>query len=1030
MKAISKQQMIQLIRDSAISDVEKRAFLAELMASGEITEGDVAEAILEDIDARFDEFAGLFQHDEMLKFLCERFRHHPAMLARALVQARPDLFYTYGFAMRLVIKLRTELGELLIKPRDAGGDGGGHEEPVPTAKLPQAVQRDLFRLDLECRFRDFLYFYSRDVQTGHELLEAEIDRAENPYDRSVLCAVKELVERLLAMPLPGVKTERNGRPFPALHVRWWLDSIRDVERSLNIGDTGTYKTSFAALAMALDGRRRVLTLVAPHAREAWATELPCYFEEPPFVQVIRSESELAHLESRDGFTVIAYTTLAVPGVVEKLVEHGFDGLIQDECHYGKNVNGSAAKRALACVELVRRLPLKKYVALSATPTENRPEELAALAVALRPELFPNPETFVTSGAAKNPRLMRELFAGQILEIEAREVRELPTITPKPWEDLFGAVAVTPSPSHQRLYKSMLEEEQESSRKLTNLLKAAIHPPLLGEPYARPDSWMGSSKLVWLKRFIDERIPTRKIVVASGLFAASVTHADEDQDELSWIGGRLRAWYGEERVLCIDETVGLERRGDSPSPREEIVSRWRSDPEARILLVSMQSCPDSINLSVPELPGIDGLAITSLSLGWKPWKQFLGRFWREGQGVPIEYANPVLIGTIDEDLLRLNQEKWNVQLLFRAGAPITQKEWEYLESSGAKGLTSVQRTAIEHVNVLMNLLRGKSELASERILKGAYGAERSGEALARHFLAVQSFSASGHIARFMRTVLSRWQEHGMVSKERILDAGCGPLTLERHLEAPVYGIDMNQSMIEAGRTVSAFAGRNARHGFLSRMPEEWAGLFEVSVASMVLDLTDPKPREQGSERFRILRELVRVTDPHGLIWLTWNASSHTDESFDAWRQGLEVAGATIRGELTGRVEATDGPQHPFSFWSLVFTANGKNIRLEDRDAFRHAFEIPRRKTHIRSKRRETPPSMQKRFVHEHFTIVRGQESVDDLQAADKAVVSELMRWSAEGLLGRKLHRPLADLMRAFSGDWRLLAELQRRGVIRF
>lgn len=1030
MKAISKQQMIQLIRDSAISDVEKRAFLAELMASGEITEGDIAEAILEDIDARFDEFAGLFQEDEMLRFLWERFRQHPAMLARALVQARPDLFYTYGFAMRLIIKLRTELGELLITPRENGAGDGGSEEPVPTATLPQAVQRDLFRLDLECRFRDFLYFYSRDVQVGHELLEAEIDRAESPYDRSVLRAAKELAERLFAMPLPGIRTQRNGRPFPALHVRWWLDSIRDVERSLNIGDTGTYKTSFAALAMALDGRRRILTLVAPHAREAWGRELPCYFEEPPFVQIVRSESDLASLEHRDGFTVVAYTTLAVPGVVSKLVEHGFDGLIQDECHYGKNVNGTAAKRALACLELVRSLPLKKYVALSATPTENRPEELAALGVSLRPELFPNPETFVTSGAAKNPRLMRELFAGQILEIEAREIRELPDIRPKPWEDLFGAVAVTPLPSHQRLYKRILDEEQESSRKLMNLLKAAIHPPLLGDPYARPDSWMGSSKLVWLKRFIDERISTRKIVVATGLFAASVTHAVEDRDELSWIGGRLRAWYGEERVVCIDETVGLERRGDTPSPREEIVARWRSDPEARILLVSMQACPDSIDLSVPELPGVEGLAITSLSLGWKPWKQFLGRFWREGQGVPIEYANPILVGTIDEDLLRLNQEKWNAQLLFRAGAPITQKEWEYLESRGTKGITSVQRTAIEHVNVLMNLLRGKSESAAKRILGGVYGAERRSEALARHFIAVQNFSASGHIARFMRTVLSRWQEHGMVSKERILDAGCGPLTLERSLEAPVHGIDMNASMIETGRTVSAFAGRNARCGVLSGMPEEWTNLFEVSVASMVLDLTDPKPRPQGSERFRILRELVRVTDPHGLIWLTWNASAHTDESFESWRNGLTAAGAKIRDELTGRVEATDAPQHPFSFWSLVFTANGKKLRFDDRDAFRHAFEVPRRKKHIRSKHRETPPSMEKRFVHEHFTIFRGQVSVDDTRAADQAVVSELMRWSAEGLLGRKLHRPLADVTRAFSGDWRLLAELQRRGVIRF
>lgn len=1029
MKTISKQQMIQLIRDSAISESEKRAFLAELLASGEITEQDIAEMILENIEERFDEFSKLFQHDEMLRFLWERFRNYPTALARALVQARPDLFYTYGFAIRLVIKLRTELGELLLVP-GGSGNGGEGEEPGPTASLPQAVKRDLFRLDIECRFREFLYFFSRDLAVGFDLLEAEISRAVTAYDRSVLRAVKELVERLLSMPLPGIRTTRFGRPFPALHVRWWLDASREVSRCLNIGDTGTYKTSFATLAVHLAAAKRTLVLSAPHARENWHAELPQYFDDAPAIQVVRSEADLRALRPRDGFTIVGYSTLAIEGAVARLLDQGYDSLIQDECHYAKNVNGTAAKRALACVELVRGLPLMKYVALSATPTENRPEELAGMAVALRPELFPNAETFVMSGAAKNPRLMRELFADQILEIEAREIRELPDIRPKPWEDLFGAVPVAPSNAQKRLYRRMVDEELPVSRKLVSLLKAAIHPPLLGEPFARPDSWMSSAKLVWLKQYIDQRIAKGKVVVATGLFATSVTHADDGQTDAEWIGGRLRTWYGTETVLCIDDTVGITRNGDLPSPREDVVQRWRTDPEARILLVSMQACPDSINLSVPAMPGVESLAITSLSLGWKPWKQFLGRFWREGQGVPIEYANPILVGTVDEDLLRLNQEKWNAQQLFRAGAPITQKEWEYIESRGTKGISAVQRDAIEHVNVLMNLLRGKGESAAARILRGLYGAERRDQALARHFLAIQSFSTSGHIARFMRRVLNRWQECGLIASERILDAGCGPLTLERYLNVPVCGVDLNPSMLEVGRGESPFGGPHAIEGRLSALPEEWTGRFEVTVASMVMDLTDPHMRGRKSERVQILQELTRVTNPHGLVWLTWNASAHTDETFDAWQRGLREAGAKIRGEMTGRVVATDEPQHPFSFWSLVFTANGAPLRFADSNAFLHAFEVPRQKRRGRPRQQEQPPSIGKRVVHDRFAIEQDGASMEDAQAADKALLEELRRWSAAGLKGRKLHRPLAEVVRHFSHDWRLLVELQRLDVIRF
>lgn len=1034
----NKGQMLALIRKSAMPEEDKRAFLAMLVQTGQITEDDLAQSIIEDVRENFEDYKRQFASDEMLAFLWERFKEHPEMLARALVKARPDIFYVYGLAIRLVLKLRAELGQVLIKPRT--GNGGGTREVTPSAKLPQAVSQDIVALDIECCFRESLFFFSRDIATGEEYICGKLADAKTSYERMVWEGVDKLAKKLLALSYPGVRTELNGRMFPAMHVRWWHYLAADMKRLLNIGDTGSYKTSFAAIAMRMFGCRKTIVLAAPHARRNWQRELELYFTERPFVQVILNVDDLDDIDPEVDFVVIGYSTLVRNGVVDKLLKHKFDGMIEDECHYTRNVVDAPAKRALARMRLVQELPLERYIALSATPWENRPEEMASLATALRPDLFPTPEVFLGSGAPSSPRLMRELFAGQILDIELREVADLPPISPKPWEELCPAVTVRPSRQHLAFYRRVLNDEDdrlEPHLKMQRLLMAALHPPFLARKLEwsdppRAHDYKLSSKLVWLKDRITEWIGTQKIVVATGLYAEGVTHpADATDDDMTWVGGCLRRWFGDDAVVMIDDTVGITAPQGQATPREKAIHRWRTDLTARILLISTQSCPDSVNLSVGKLPGVDGLTITHLCLGWKPPKQFNGRFLRQGQELPITVVNPVLAGTIDEDLLRLNREKWQAQLLFRAGAPLTDEEWKALQCDNGEMMQRMVRDASDHVAVLFNQMRGRGERGCREVLDQAYGAVATGEALAMHFLAAQEYSMSGHISRFMKTVIEKWIACGLITPSRILDAGCGPLTLERRLSLPVFGIDMNSQMLELASGLSPHHGVNASVGVLSELPATWDKKFELTTATMVLDLTSLKDKSHGlPERVRIMRELVRVTDPHGLVWLTWSNNCHTTESFQAWVEAIEQAGCKIRHELTGLVHATDHEEQPCEFWSLVFSPHANMPTFPRPEMLRFAFEIERLKERKGGRAKPPkPPKIKKRVTHERFEVTTSHGPIADAQAAKDAAVNELVRWANAGVTSRKLHPVDLDLTTLFPNDWRTLHRLAELGVIK-
>ena len=1051
MDSVTKKTMLDLIR--TLQDGERKsALLAHMISSGEITEADLAEIMIADVEANTEKFAEMFNEDLLLGFLYERFKDNPIYLARALVRIKPDVFYAYGFAFRLIIKLRAKLGVITIRPHDPINDpviARFHEQ------LPDLVPKDVMSLDMECQFRRYLYCMSRDAEIGLELINEDIASAPSAYERKILEHVRGHCLRLVKMKHSDFVDNIGDSTFPGFHVNWWLDKTKDVERVLNIGDTGTYKTSFAVIAMHEAGCKKILVICPPHGRTHWLEEVELYFRQGAGkIFVIKKQSDVAKAKSSDAqFIVVGYSTIIKPAAVNQLLEIPFDGLVWDEAHYGKNATGrSPAKRAAATQRLIQNLPLTKLIVLCATAWENHPREFAAIANAIRPDIFPSAESFRQS-RPEDPRFIRELFDENIVEVEITEIADLPPITPEMSKDLFGAVYIEPSEDHMAMYNFLLNDEAvalDPMQKVGELLMATTHPHKLAGKYPWTeaiaksfDNWKLSTKLRWVKQEFERQLAQgAKCVLATGIFVQGVTRPDKDDAQNIWVGQLMQDWFGEEKVLILDSSVSQAPDATGHSDRSRLIKRWRFDPKIKILVVSMRTCPDTINLSVPDMDGVDKLFLTTVCYPWVPWKQFLGRFWRKGLGVPLEYAVPVLRGTLDENLLQMIGAKWATQQLFRALVALSPDELERLNKKiSLRKLAEDSRSDKDRVNLINLRVRRSGEAKALKVLEDMPTLSTNAEAFARSFLITQEFGTSGHVSRFMVPVIERFINEGMVHAEGILDAGCGTLTLERCLDLPICGIDFNTHMIEFAKPHSKHAGKNAQVGCLSSLPKEWTDTFELVVSSLVLDWTTlkkvsvPGTTQKLSERLMIINQLMRVTHPLGRIWLTFTRSCMNTECLEDWKTTLRGIGCTIIDDLTGMVRATGAVTKStdkagdFHFWSICFTPGSKNLSNRDADGFKFLFEKTRIKyRHGASSNGDSNHDLVEpaKVLYNAFEVVQDSGTAQTDVAAAAASTQEINRLISQASKSRgwQFHKAPDSL----TSDWRLLEKLQRKGLL--
>jgi SAM-dependent methyltransferase len=495
---------------------------------------------------------------------------------------------------------------------------------------------------------------------------------------------------------------------------------------------------------------------------------------------------------------------------------------------------------------------------------------------------------------------------------------------------------------------------------------------------------------------------------------------EDVESL-WIGGFLQEQYGVEHVMILDGRTGTQVGRDGLTERQRLALQWSVDPNIRIQLISMRAFPDSGKLVVKRASGATGLFITAIAFGWIPWRQFLGRYFRPGQEVPIRYKVPILLHTEDVNRLALVQSKNASWERFQARVGFTAEEFERLrDASDLKRYTEESRSPAEQVTLIGGLLHGRGEAEGMRLLEESYGSGTRGDVFAKAFLESQDYSASGHISRCLVQTIRQFKDQGLVHPEGILDAGSGPLTMERYLNESVYSVDMLPAMIELGREHSPCGGVNASCRYLSQLPEEWAGKFELVVCSLVLHWS-------GDDLDQILKELVRVTNPLGRIWLTFAESHLTHELLAQWVNAFSEISYEVLEDLTGLIRSCDGQRSKdrFKFWSLCFCPRGIPYSGIDPGTLLFPFETTKRKR-VRGSAKVVGKIHVPSFIrYSEFEVQHRSKEIRPLiEAAREAARKEIKHIMSSGdLKGWQFHNAPQDM------PWRSLQEAFRRGLIK-
>lgn len=880
----------------------------------------------------FERFADLLNQDPELRKWVES-EVDPVLIAELLSRRYPALFYTIEHAYRVGIDWK------VTQTRKGGHSGkGGEDPPAIPGHLLTALSESELAMVARRELRKWIKALNRDPHGTLAEVARSVASESDAKRRSLLEYLHGFMTELTEMKFPGFVSELvAGIPFPSMHARIWITQILERKNALIVGDVGTQKTSAAVIGLEKLGARATIVICRSYARyEVWVRELRRYYCDPSDPFVVRSSSDIPALERmmptdlrRHRFCIVGYGSLqtgieddgnggATYGarLTKALARLEPDAIVIDEAHAIKH----KANRTRRVLELARVPSVQYRLMLTATPFENSPNEVAHLATLLDPDHFPTEDVFLAM-CRDNPRVFFGLMSSRMCDYFAQdEVLDLPPTNVTPL-NLFPTVTLECPQDIRDVHDAVREDGTlEVRRQILRMTRLLVIPyvgrdwypefkdaPCFRDPLANP-------KLAYLRREVGERIKRGKVVVASGIYASGITRelADAEDGPLTYeVATLLEQWFPE-KVLRIDPSVAQANRG-----YQKVIQAWRGDPEKRILVASVQAASESLNLSISAALGVDHITIFFLGLPWKPTQywQFIGRFLRPGAAVPLEVLSLLLKDTADDALLSMNLQKWRNFLIGVHGMPLLTEEEEALERATFE---KVMLTPARWLREAFSRMRGLGEHGIARFLGGHLKGLPVRETIARYYLTVEDHGPSGHIARFMVPVLRQWHgRRALPDWKEVLDAGCGPLVLERRLGEPVFGVDMNPMMLQVGKEHSYHGGKNAVEGRLSQLPVHWGEQFTLVVLSLALHLTSRRDKVGGEvERVRILREINRVLKPDGFLWITVPEFCFDLERLNGFVEGLEAFGFEAVEPLTGRVAATDHPEHPFAFWSVL------------------------------------------------------------------------------------------------------------------
>ena len=412
-------------------------------------------------------------------------------------------------------------------------------------------------------------------------------------------------------------------------------------RAILADEVGLGKTIEAGLVLSELRMRgladRALVVVPAGLAQQWREEL-----ERKFVLPTTMAGNAGWDAGRDHPVVIASLAAARREPLRSALTHEpWDAIIMDEAHRLRNPRSASGR-------LARALSARYLLLLTATPVENRLQDLYELVSLVAPGLLGTPAQFRAqhgSGEVATPRNVAGLRA-RTREVMVRHRRsEVSVMLP---QRLAETVLVTPSPEEAALYAGIaarIRQEAADARpsrrlalrslaRLAGSSPAAVAPTLarvgwddLGRQAAAITATSKATELVARLR----RAGAEKVLV----FTAFRQTLDLLASELSSRGMRAAIYHG-----------SLAR-----SDKEKAIRAFREEVP---VLLSTESAGEGRNLQFCHV-------MVNVDLPWNPMQieQRLGRLHRVGQTRDVLLTNLVARGTIEQRILHVLETKINL-----------------------------------------------------------------------------------------------------------------------------------------------------------------------------------------------------------------------------------------------------------------------------------------------------------------------------------------------------------------------------------
>ena len=416
-------------------------------------------------------------------------------------------------------------------------------------------------------------------------------------------------------------------------------------RAILADEVGLGKTIEACLVLMelrLRGlARRSLVLAPPGLIGQWQEELERKFGLPSVVLAAGNALPEPPSGADAPVAIASLATARRPALGAALAAVRWDLVVVDEAHRLKNPRSASARA-------VQALTSRHLLLLTATPVENRLDDLFQLTSLVSPGLLGSPKEFrARHGSSDQPRNLPGLRSA-MLDVMVRHRRSevalmLPRRTAK-------TLCVTPSADEAELYAAVSERVRAEARgaapsrrlALLAVQRMAGSSPAVIEPILAKVGWQDlaqraaalapSAKARTLIELLRRSAASSEKVIVFTAFRQTLDYLAAMADAA---GIPSACYHG-----------SLNRQA-----KEEAIHAFAADTP---VLLTTEAAGEGRNLQFCH-------ALINVDLPWNPMQieQRLGRVHRIGQTHDVTVTNLVARGTVEEQVLRLLEAKINL-----------------------------------------------------------------------------------------------------------------------------------------------------------------------------------------------------------------------------------------------------------------------------------------------------------------------------------------------------------------------------------